>query len=70
MPVPAPRLAVWIAQAAGVASYWLVDPDEPSLLALELVDGSYVEVARVAGDQTCLLSAPFPVTIVPALLLD
>lgn len=57
-------------QAAGVASYWLVDPDEPSLLALDLRDGSYVEVARVSGDEACELSAPFPVRIVPTELLD
>lgn len=57
-------------QSAGVASYWLVDPDEPSLLALELRDGSYVEVAHVCGDEACELSAPFPVRIVPTELQD
>ena len=55
-------------QAAGVPSYWLVDPDEPALTALELVVGSYVEVARVAGDQAWTATQPFAVTVVPSTL--
>ena len=57
-------------QQAGCASYWLVDPDEPSLLALELRDGTYVEVARVSGDEVWQAQIPFPLTLVPNLLLD
>ena len=57
-------------QQAGCASYWLVDPDEPSLLALELRDGTYVEVARVSGDEVWQAQHPFPLTLVPNLLLD
>lgn len=30
----------------GVASYWLVDPSERSVVGYDLVDGKYVEVAR------------------------
>jgi Uma2 family endonuclease len=55
-------------QAAGVASYWLVDPDVPSLTALELQAGVYVEVARVEGEQAWTAERPFPVTLVPAAL--
>jgi len=57
-------------QQAGVASYWMVDPDEPGLVALDLVDGRYTEVARAAGDETARLVHPFPVDVVPARLLD
>jgi Uma2 family endonuclease len=57
-------------QAAGVASYWLVDPDEPSLTVLELRDGTYVEVARVTGTEQVTVTAPFPLRLVPAELLD
>jgi Uma2 family endonuclease len=57
-------------QSAGVASYWLVDPDEPSVTVLELQEGAYVEVARVAGREAVELSSPFPVRLVPAELLD
>ena len=57
-------------ESAGVASYWLVDPDEPSIVVLELRGGSYVEVARVSGAQSCEGTQPFPVRLVPAELLD
>jgi Uma2 family endonuclease len=56
-------------ERAGVPSYWLLDPDVPSLTVLELVDGSYVEIAHVNGDQPWTAERPFPVTIVPAALL-
>ena len=55
--------------AAGVPSYWLVDPDEPSLVALELAGDAYLEVARVAGDESYEATAPFAVRVVPATLL-
>jgi Uma2 family endonuclease len=55
---------------AGVASYWIVDPAEPRLTAYDLVDGAYVEVADVVGEETWTAERPFPVTIRPAELLD
>lgn len=48
---------------AGVPSYWLVDPVEPSLTALTLTDGVYVETARVAGYEPLVVDTPFPVTV-------
>lgn len=56
-------------EAAACPSYWVVDPAEPSLRAWDLVDGSYVEVAHVRGDERAELSLPFPVTLVPASLV-
>lgn len=53
----------------GVASYWIVDPMKPSLLALELQDGAYAEVARVERDQPWTAALPYAVTIVPDDLL-
>ena len=53
-----------------MASYWLIDPDEPSIIVLELRGGSYVEVARVSGAQSWEVTQPFPVRLVPAELLD
>lgn len=53
-------------QQEGVASYWIVDPDAPSLVGLELTEGRYVEVARVAGEQPWTATQPFAVTVVPA----
>ncbi|MGH3849004.1 MAG: Uma2 family endonuclease [Pseudonocardiaceae bacterium] len=53
---------------AGVASYWLVDPDQqtPSLRALDLVDGRYVEAGCPSGEQAWHAQRPFPVTVAPA----
>ena len=57
-------------EAAGVPSYWLVDPDEPSITVLELQDGRYVEVAHASGDEVCRVAQPFVVTVVPSQLRD
>ena len=53
----------------GVASYWIVDPEAPSILALDLVDGRYEIVGEALGDQAVTLENPFPVTIVPSGLI-
>ena len=59
---------------AGCPSYWVIDPgddDTPtSLVAWELVDGEYVERGRASGDEEWQATTPFPVTIVPRLLVD
>lgn len=57
-------------EAAGVQSYWIVDPDEPSLLVLHLEAGRYVEHAHVSGEDAYEALQPFPVTIVPARLAE
>ena len=57
-------------QDAGVAHYWIVDPIEPSFLALALVDGMYRTAGRAAGDESVTLDHPFPVTIVPSALVS
>lgn len=55
-------------EAAGCASYWVVDPDQPSLTVWELVDGAYVEVAHVEGEETWRAARPFEVTLQPSAL--
>ena len=55
-------------ESAGTASYWVVDPDELSLTAWDLVDGAYVEVAHVTGEEEWTATSPFPVTVSPAAL--
>lgn len=58
-------------QAAGIPSYWLLDPTEPSITVLELDEtGQYVEQHRVTGADHVTVSAPFALTISPAALLD
>ena len=57
-------------QQAGAASYWLIDPDEPSVIVLELREGVYEQVARLRGDEAFEAALPFPVRLVPSALLD
>jgi Uma2 family endonuclease len=57
-------------QSAQVPSYWLVDPDGPSVTVLELQQGAYVEVARADGRAACEVERPFPLAMVPQDLLD
>lgn len=56
-------------QRAGCPSYWVLDPDGPSLVAWDLVDRAYVEIARVGPDESWSAAQPFPVEIRPADLL-
>ena len=54
---------------SGVEAYWIVDPDEVSVTALELVDGRYGEVGRAVGDEVLALDRPFPVRLCARVLL-
>jgi Uma2 family endonuclease len=56
----------------GVQSCWIVDPTgSGALTVFELDDeGRYRQVAHVEGDDRFAATRPFPVTIVPARLLD
>lgn len=56
-------------QEAGCLSYWLVDPDVPSVVVLELEDGRYVERGRAEGADALEVALPYPVTLVPDDLL-
>lgn len=57
-------------EQAGVAAYWVVDPEaaEVTLTAWELRDGSYVAAGAVTGDEAWTAAVPFDVTVVPARL--
>ena len=57
-------------EAAGVPAYWVVDPDVPSLIVLELDAGRYVVRATVTDEEPFHATVPFPVTVVPARLLN
>lgn len=54
----------------GIASYWLFDVDVLSLRVLELEGDDYVERAYGEGDQPVSVTLPFPLTVVPARLMD
>lgn len=54
---------------AGCASYWTVDPLEPSVTVWELRDGAYEQVATAQGDEPVAVTDPFPLEVTPAALL-
>ena len=54
----------------GVASYWLVDPEEPSVVVLDLIEGRYVETGRASGSTPLHVERPFPVVITPSALVN
>jgi Uma2 family endonuclease len=56
-------------EAAGVPSYWLVDPDGPTLTVVELGEGGYGDPVTVTGDQGWTATRPFPVEVVPGRLV-
>ncbi len=57
-------------QAAGCPAYWVIDPDVPSLIAWELRDGTYTQVAMTTGDETYSAQKPYPVAFSAADLID
>lgn len=51
---------------AGVAHYWIVDPDAPSLTAWRLgPEGTYEQVAHVGGADPYCTAEPVKVTVTP-----
>ena len=57
-------------QRAGCPHYWVVDPDEPSIVAWSLDEGVYREVARASGAEAFEVAEPFAVRLTPASLVD
>ena len=53
-------------QDSGIESYWIVDPREPSIELLRLVDGGYETEAFVVGENVATTAHPFPIAIRPA----
>jgi hypothetical protein len=42
------------------------DREKPSIIAFELPNGTYQQVAHVIGDEPFRAERPFPVTVVPS----
>jgi Uma2 family endonuclease len=57
-------------EAAGCPSYWVVDPDRPSVTVWELREESYAEVAHAEGDEVLEVATPFPIVLSAAQLLE
>lgn len=56
-------------ERAGTAAYWVVDPMAARLIAWDLRDGAFVQVADVSGDEAFEAEMPFPVRVVPSALV-
>ncbi len=52
-------------ERAGCGHYWVIDPDEPSIIAWDLVDGSYRQITHATGSQSFAVADPFPVSFTP-----
>ncbi len=50
-------------EGLGIPSYWIVDPEGPTLTELRLVDDRYVEVVTVGPGDTFTTDLPFPVEL-------
>jgi Uma2 family endonuclease len=53
----------------GVASYWVVDPQAPSITVFELSGDRYEQTAEVKDADVLTVERPFPLRIVPRELL-
>jgi hypothetical protein len=48
--------------AAGLDHYWVVDPDEPAIVAFDITG----EYAHARGDEPFVVAEPFPIRVIPA----
>jgi len=55
-------------EQAGVASYWVVDPEAPSIAVWDLTGRGYGEPRTVTGDDGLTVDLPYPLSIVPSAL--
>lgn len=56
-------------QRAGCPHYWVIDPDEPSIIAWDLVDGSYVKVAHAVATEAFEVDEPVRMRLTPTSLV-
>ncbi len=54
---------------AGVAHYWLIDPEGPAITLLTLADGRYTEIAHASGDEVATIDQPARLELSAAELL-
>lgn len=53
---------------AGVQSYWIVDPEGPTVTAWALRDGQYRSAGVATANEVLELTEPFPVRVQPSAL--
>lgn len=57
-------------ETAGLQWYWVIDPEEPSLMVFRLEGGRFVQHALVSGEETYACTDPLTVEITPARLIE
>lgn len=60
----------FVYEETGVAHYWIVDPEAPSVTLLSLEGGVYVETGTVRGSDVLYVASPVAVDLDPQALLD
>lgn len=50
-------------EGLGIPSYWIVDPEGPTVTELRLSEGRYVEAASAGPEDRFATDLPFPVTL-------
>jgi Uma2 family endonuclease len=53
-------------EQAGIESYWIIDPDQPSITVLSLREEGYFEVGQAAGSAELAVDNPYQLRIRPA----
>jgi Uma2 family endonuclease len=56
-------------ERAGLAHYWIVDPVAPAVRVVEHRDGQFCTTATATGPEGLALTQPFPVALVPDVLV-
>jgi len=66
-----PKTKKAVYERFSIESYWVVVPDvdQPELIAFQLRDGRYEQVAHVTGGKPFRAERPFPVEVIPASLV-
>ncbi len=55
-------------EQAGVSSYWVVDPEVPSISVWDFAGGSYGAPRTFTGDDVLTVDLPYPLSVVPSAL--
>ena len=57
-------------QRAGCPHYWVIDPDEPSIIAFTMRDGVFELCGQAAGTETFAATEPLSIAFTPDELID
>ena len=61
---------VSVLERAGCPHYWVIDPDEPSIIAFTMRDGVFELCGQAAGTETFAATEPLSIAFTPDELID